>query len=143
MPATLIPQRRDQQTLRRSRRRVSLTGRKRNSEPGASQLGLMWHTRGRNYSPAEGAAWALEAEALTPLDTAAEASLTGASGGKVITHESLSTEWTPVLSTNLKSGEPLTHQGLYNVIVRAYTTSEDAPWQWQALHRLNPVRVDN
>lgn len=91
---------------------------------GIDQLGLGWHFRCKNYSAASTANWAYEAEALTPLDTAAEVELTGASGGKAILHNNLSTGWTPVLSTNLKAGTFLTHKGLYDVWARVYSTSE-------------------
>jgi hypothetical protein len=91
------------------------------------QLGLGWHFRCRNYDAAETADWAYEAEMLTPLDTAAEAELSGASG-KTILHNNLGTEWMPVLSTNLKAGTYLTHRGVYDVWARVYSTSEELPW---------------
>ena len=95
---------------------------------GNAQLGLMWHARGRNYSSSERAKWAYNAESLLRLDAAEEATLSGSYGTKVVKHPSLSTSWTPVLSTNLKSGEYLTHTGLYNVWARVYTTSTETPW---------------
>lgn len=95
---------------------------------GNDQLGLGWHFRCRNYSSAETAKWAYEAEAMTPLDAAAEVELTGASGGKAVLHSNLSTSWTPVLSTNLRAGSFLTHKGLYDVWARVYSTSSTPPW---------------
>lgn len=92
------------------------------------QRGLGWCLRCTNYDSAATASWAYEAEALTPLDIAAEFSVSGASGGKVIRHANLGTDWTPVLSTNLKGGGYLTHAGVYDVWVRAYATSEQPPW---------------
>jgi hypothetical protein len=92
------------------------------------QSGLAWHFRRAHYSAAGTANWAYEAEALTKLDAAAEIELAGASGTKVIRHNKLGTDWTPVLSTNLKAGTYLTHSGLYDVWVRIFTTSEELPW---------------
>lgn len=94
---------------------------------GNDQLGLGFHFRCQHYSSASTAAWDYQAEALTPLDTAAETELTGASG-KTIRHNNLGIDWTPVLSTNLKAGTYLTHLGVYDVFSRVYTTSEEPPW---------------
>lgn len=105
-----------------------ITSLKVEDKSGLDQYGLGFHLRCRNYSSASTAAWAYEAEALTPLDIAAEVALSGASGGNAIRHNNLGTEWTPVLSTNLKAGTYLTHKGLYDVWVRVYTTSATLPW---------------
>lgn len=94
---------------------------------GNVQRGLAWAARCLNYSNASTAAWTLQAEALTPLEAAVEASQTGASGNTV-RHGNLATNWTPVLSTNLKAGTYLTHKGLYDVWARVYTTSSKHPW---------------
>jgi len=94
---------------------------------GNSQMGLAWAARCRNYSSAGTAAWDLQAEALTPLEAAAEAALTGASGNTIL-HSNLATGWTPIHSTNLKAGTYLTHEGLYDVWARVYTTSLNPPW---------------
>jgi hypothetical protein len=56
--------------------------------------------RCRNYSADESAAWAYEAEDLTPLDLATVVGLAGASGGAAVLHNNLSTSWTPVLNMN-------------------------------------------
>ncbi len=95
---------------------------------GSDQLGLGWHFRCRNYDSSETAAWTYGAEALTPLDSAAEVELEGASGGVAVRHDNLATSWTPVLGTNLDGGSFLTHRGLYDVWANVYTTSEDPPW---------------
>ncbi len=97
-------------------------------ESGKPQLAVAWHVRCRNYSAAATADWDYEAEALTPLDAAAETSLGGSSGGKVIRHDNLGTNWTPVLSTNLKAGDYLTHRGLYMVWARVFSSSATPPW---------------
>lgn len=95
-------------------------------DQGQNQLGLMWCTRARHYSAGTTAAMAYEAELMTPLDTAARAALTGASGGTVVTHGTLSTNWTPVLSTNLPGNTFLTHEGTYRWLARYRTTSGTA-----------------
>lgn len=84
----------------------------------ANQLGLFWGFRSRHYSSAFTAALAYEAEALTNLDTAADAALSGASGGTVVQHTSLLTSWTPVLSTGW-----LTHTGTYRARARVRSPS--------------------
>lgn len=95
-------------------------------DQGQSQLGLMWAFRSKNYSGADTAALAYEAEALEPLDTAAAAALSGASGGTVVTHGTLSTNWTPVLGLNLGGTAFLTHTGTYRMFARYRTTSGTA-----------------
>jgi hypothetical protein len=92
---------------------------------GISQLGLLWGFRSKHYDPAPTAALAYQAEALTPLDTAATAALAGASGSgsNTIRHNNLGTDWTPVLNTNLLAGTFLTHVGTYRMIARARSTS--------------------
>lgn len=108
---------------------------------GHDQFALPWSVRSRNYDSAPSAAWAYEAEELTPLDAAAEAELTGASGGKAVKHGSISAEWTPVLSTFLRSGSYLSHQGVYDVWARVYTTNATPPWLrllWSVSDSVNP-----
>ena len=73
-------------------------------DDGDTQLGLLGGFRCRHYSPAATAALRYEAEALTPLDTAATATLVGASGGasnNIVQHTDLGAGWTPVLSTDI------------------------------------------
>jgi len=93
-----------------------------------NQLGVAWHFRSRNYASVKSARWVYEAEELEPLDAAAQITLTGASGGKAIRHNNLAPTWTPVLGTSIGGTEFLTHQGVYDVWVRAYTTSTEPPW---------------
>lgn len=95
-------------------------------DQGQSQLGLMWCYRSRNYSGSATARMSYEAEALQPLDTATKAALTGASGGTVVTHGTLSTNWTPVLNLNLGGTAYLTHTGTYRMWCRYRTTSGTA-----------------
>jgi hypothetical protein len=95
-------------------------------DDGDTQLGLMWGVRKRHYSAASTARLVYEAEALQPLDTAARAALSGASGGTVVTHGTLSTNWTPVLGTNLGGAAYLTHTGTYRWRCRYRTTSGTA-----------------
>lgn len=87
------------------------------------QLGLMWGFRSRYYDSASTAALFYQAEALTPLDVAANFALAGASGGTVVRHNSLAANWTPVLSTQILSGGAhMTHRGSYRVWARCYST---------------------
>lgn len=95
---------------------------------GSNQNGLLFHYRGRNYSAANTAEWAYNAEALGLLDIAEKVTLAGSYGTKVVKHPKLSTGWTPVLSTNKGGTTFLTHTGLYNVWARVYSTSEKLPW---------------
>jgi hypothetical protein len=98
-----------------------------NELQGQSQLGLIAALRARYYDAAATAKLAYEAEALTPLDLAAVTALTGASGGSTVRHNNLSTNWTPVLSTDLAGTGPLTHRGSYQVWARVCTTSPTSP----------------
>lgn len=95
-------------------------------DQGQSQLGLIWSVRNRHYSSAVTAATRFEAEALNPLDTAARAALTGASGGTVVTHGTLSTNWTPVLDMRVGGTAYPTHTGTNRLWVRYRTTSGTA-----------------
>ena len=87
-----------------------------------NQRGLIWSFRGRHYDAASTAASAYQAESMTPLDTAAVASKTGASGGQVVTHNALAAYWLPVLSTNV-GGAYLTHTGTNRVYARVYSSA--------------------
>lgn len=91
-----------------------------------NQLGVMWSLRSRHYSAASTAAARYEAENLTPLDAAARAALVGASGGTVVTHSALATNWTPVLNTNMGTVTFLTHTGTNRLFARYRTTSGTA-----------------
>ncbi len=95
---------------------------------GKDQAGLAWAFRCRNYSAASTAKAIYEAEALQKLGAATESTRTGASGGKVIRLSSLGTDWTPVLGTALGGTEDLTHQGVYDVWARVFTTSAIPPY---------------
>lgn len=75
-------------------------------DQGQDQRGLLWGFRSRYYDSSATAALKYNAEALEPLDTASKVALSGASGGTVVKHGTLSTNWTPVLGTN-KGGDGL------------------------------------
>lgn len=90
------------------------------------QRGMLLGIRSRNYDSASTAALAYQAEAMTPMDTAATAALTGASGSGNNTLRNASVSgvwWTPILKTDLLSGGILTHTGRYRVWARVYTTA--------------------
>lgn len=96
-------------------------------DEGQVQKGLVWAFRSRYYDASPFAKTAYDAEALTPLDIAGKTALSGASGGTVVRHGTLSTDWTPVLGTYLNhytfgTGH-LTHQGTYRMLARVYSSS--------------------
>lgn len=110
-----------------------------------SQRGLLWGFRSRHYSSASTAALKYEAEALTALDTATKSALSGASGGTVIRHGTISTSWTPVMNTNLAAGTYLTHTGSYRLWGRVYSTSGTAVQSravWDVGDLVNPEEND-
>jgi len=111
-------------------------------DSGNDQRGMFGCFRSRNYSSASTARLVYEAEALGLLDTAATAALSGASGGTVVTHGTLSTNWTPVLSTNIGGTAYLTHTGTYRWRARVYSTSGTAVQVrgvWDTGDLVNPV----
>jgi hypothetical protein len=95
-------------------------------DDGQTQLGVLWAFRSRRLSSAATAQDAYEAEDLTPLDAAAIATVSGASGGgadNVVRHSSLSASaWTPVLSTEIAGVGHMTHVGTYRIWARVYST---------------------
>jgi hypothetical protein len=95
-------------------------------DDGDSQLGLIWHCRGRHYSSASTAASKYEAEALQALDTATKVAKVGASGGTIVTHGTLSTNWTPVVGTNIGGTSYLTHTGTNRIWARVFSTAGTA-----------------
>lgn len=114
-------------------------------DQGQDQRGLIWAFRSRHYDSASTARIPYEAEALGPLDTAAKAALSGASGGTVVTHGTLATNWTPVLSTNVAGTQFLTHQGTYRLHARVYSTSGttvQARAVWDVGDLVNPAEND-
>lgn len=92
-------------------------------DDGDSQRGLIWAWRSRHYSSSANAAMEYEAEELGVLDTAAKAALSGASGGTVVTHGTLSTSWTPVMTGRIGGTTYPTHTGSYQMLARLYSTS--------------------
>lgn len=99
--------------------------------------GLIWAFRGRHFptdgSHATTAKVAYGAEELQALDTATKVALSGAHGGTVVTHGTLSTNWTPVVGTNIGGTSYLTHTGTYNWWARVYSTSGTAV-QYRAVY---------
>lgn len=94
---------------------------------GNDQRGLIAAFRGRNYDGTVTAALSYEAEALTPLDAARAGALTGASGGTVVAHSVLGTDWAPVLGTNIAADDSyLTHVGVYRLRARVHSPSGSA-----------------
>lgn len=93
---------------------------------GNDQHGLFWAFRSRHHDAASTAALFYEAEALTPLNGAASATLSGASGGHAvaITNPPVG-DWVPMLVTTMLSGSaPLTHKGSYRVRARCYSDTD-------------------
>jgi hypothetical protein len=86
------------------------------------QRGLLWCVRSKHYSSAATAKLAYGAEVMTPINGAAEASHSGAYGGKWVTlAEPIVGVWQPMLVTDLSAGkEQLTHTGSYRVWARCY-----------------------
>lgn len=89
--------------------------------------GLIWAFRSRHF-PRDGshqttAKVTYGAEELQPLDTATKVALSGAHGGTVVTHGTVSTNWTPVVGTNIGGTSYMTHTGTYRVWGRVYSTS--------------------
>jgi hypothetical protein len=113
---------------------------------GQPHLGLLWGIRSRHYSADATAALSYEAEDLTPLDAAAVATVTGASGGasnNVVRHAALPSVWTAVLATDLDGVGPLTHTGSYRVWARCHTTSATPPklrLVWSVGNLLDPIQ---
>jgi hypothetical protein len=104
--------------------------------------GLLWGWRSRYYSSASTAALFYQAEALTPQDAATSAvALTGASS-TTIRHATLSTEWTPVLSTQIAAVGHMTHIGTYRVWARVYGMADqdvDLRFVWDVGDLSNPT----
>jgi len=114
-------------------------------DDGDAQLGLLWGFRSRYYDSAVTAALAYQAGSLTPLDTAGTATISGAAG-TVMQHTSLSTGWTPVVSTQiLVPHDHMTHKGSYRVWARCYSTSATPPqvrFVWRVGELVNPEAND-
>ena len=96
-------------------------------DQGLNQLGLIWGFRSRNYDPSATAALAYEAEALNPVSPARAVALTGASGGTVVQHGTISTAWTPIVNTNIGGTATwMSHIGNYRLWVRGQQTGGSA-----------------
>jgi hypothetical protein len=93
-----------------------------------TQKSLLYGCRSRHYSSAATAALAIDAKLMTPLNGAVEAVQALAYSGKWVRLASPEPEtWHPMLSTDLLSGGPLTHLGVFRVIARV--SGEGAPAQ--------------
>lgn len=85
---------------------------------GNAQLGLLGAFRCRHYSADATARLAYAATDLEPLDAAAVV-------GSTVEHSDLSTNWTPVLGTNIGGTDWMTHVGSYGVWVRVESDDGD------------------
>jgi hypothetical protein len=83
--------------------------------------GLLWGVRCRHYSNAPTAALAYEADVLTPIAPAAVVANANASGGNEVKINTLSSNWTAILSTDVVGIGSLTHTGSYRVWARVRT----------------------
>ncbi len=92
-------------------------------DSGVDQRGAIWSIRSRHYSAATTGSVAYQAETLAPLDTATRVAKAGSSGGTVVTHGTLSTNWTPVLGTNMGGTTWLTHTGTNRLYARVHSTA--------------------
>ena len=84
-------------------------------------------SQSRTYSSANTAQLSYEAEALTPLDTAAIVTKTGAHGGatnNAVAHTGIGSWWTPIVSTKHATYGNATHVGTYRMFARVYATAE-------------------
>lgn len=113
------------------------------------QRGLIWGVRSKNYDAAASAALTFEAETRTLLGGAAVVTLTGASGGasnNAVQQSSLSTTWSPIISTTASSGSVFaTHRGTYRVWARCYSSGGNAValrFVWDVGDLLQPTEND-
>jgi hypothetical protein len=90
---------------------------------GVDQRGLIWAFRSRHYSSGSTAKTAYEAEELQLLDAARKVGLSGASGGTVVQHGTISTSWTPIVRGRIGGTAYPTHTGTNRVFARIYSTS--------------------
>jgi hypothetical protein len=109
---------------------------------GQDQRGLIWAFRSRYYSSASTAKTAYEAEELLVLDAARKVALSGASGGTVVQHGTISTNWTPVVGGRLGGAAFPTNTGTNRFFARLYSTSgtrAQARLVWDVGDLINPV----
>lgn len=106
------------------------------NDSGNDQQSLLWGVRSRYYDPASTARLFYEAEALSPIGNATiatsvapQASPSGSTSDNVVSCALAAGSWVPVLLTDI-AGETslqLTHQGSYQVYVRALFPSGQSP----------------
>jgi hypothetical protein len=110
-----------------------------------AQRGLIWGVRSRNYSSASTAALEYEAEELEALGGATKPANASASGGTVVLHGSLATNWTPVLGGRIAGATYPTHTGNYRFFARMYSADDDdiqGRLTWNLADMVNPVVND-
>lgn len=90
---------------------------------GVDQKALIWAFRSRRYSAASTAKTTYEAEELEALDVAEKTALVNASGGTIVQHGKISTNWTPVLGGRRGGTAFPTHTGINRFFARVYSVS--------------------
>jgi len=109
---------------------------------GADQRGLIWSLRSRHYSSATTAKVAYEAEELQVLDAARKVALSGASGGTVVQHGTISVGWTPIVGGRIGGTAWPTHTGTNRIFARVYSASgtlAQARLVWDVGDLVHPV----
>jgi hypothetical protein len=91
---------------------------------GNNQSGLLWGLQSRYYDPASTAVLQLQAEQQTLLNGTVAATLAGASNGSVA--KLVTTSPGEMIASVAFSG---THIGTYRLLIRAYSSTEDAVFQ--------------
>lgn len=89
-----------------------------------ARQGVVIASQAETYDAANTAALSYEAEALTPLDTAAIVTQSGAHGGasnNAVAHPTVSPSWIGVLSTQHATYGHLTHRGTFRVFARVWS----------------------
>lgn len=81
-------------------------------------------SQARTYDSAATAALAYEAEALTAIDSAAAAAVSGALGGTAVRSTTISPTWTGILSTTITASGAMTHWGNYRILARCYASAD-------------------
>lgn len=82
------------------------------------QRALIWAFRYADTASTSQMAYG--AQSLTPLDSAANATI---GGRAAVQHTAVGSGWTPLLSTNLTAGTYLTHSGRYRLYADVYSTA--------------------
>jgi hypothetical protein len=96
-----------------------------NENKEADLRGLICALESRDYRPGATAELAYEAEALTPMGGATIVSKTGASGGKVVEHASLTAGWLTVLGSEIAGVGHMQHVGVRRMKFRVYDPNSE------------------